>query len=142
MGYRIPVKIPEQFNVSNMTFALEHDDIIKYEQDIDRLFVFLPNEISDTSVLGTYNAVTQYPSDKIIGKINGFIFTPVEISVDFELFERTIYGPMIKYLFSDIIKCNPHMIPSLIYDSQTNEIKQILGFTLWLNQLGCEEPKF
>lgn len=133
MGYRIPIRIPKQFSVVDMEFAIKENDTIQYLLDTDKLFVFLPPDISDTSILGTYNSVIHNQLDKVVGKINEFIFTSTEISVDFELFERTLYGPMIKYLFSDIVKSSPQLVPAIIYDSQTNEIKNILEFTLYLN---------
>ena len=135
MGYKIPIKIPRQFGVVEMEFAIKENDTIQYLLDTDKLFVFLPPDISDTSILGTYNPVIHNQLDKVVGKINEFIFTPTKISVDFELFERTLYGPMIKYLFNDIVKSSPQLVPAIIYDLQTNEIKNILGFTLYLNQL-------
>lgn len=135
MGYKIPIKIPKQFDVTEMGYAIKESDTVQYQLDMDKLFVFLPPDISDASILGTYNPVIPNQPDKIVGKINEFIFTPTEISVDFELFERTLYGPMIKYLFNDIAKSSPQLVPAIIYDSQTNEIKNILGFTLHLNQL-------
>ena len=133
MGYKIPIKIPKQFTVSDVESAIKENDTVQYLLDMDRLFVFLPPDISDTSILGTYNTVIHNQLDKVVGKINEFIFTPTEILVDFELFERTLYGPMIKYLFNDIAKSLPQLVPAIIYDSQTNEIKNILGFTLYLN---------
>lgn len=135
MGYNIPVKIPKQFTACDLEFAIKENDVIQYQLDMDKLFVFLPPDISDASILGTYNPVVHNQLDKIVGKINEFIFTPTEISVDFELFERTLYGPMIKYLFNDIVKSSPQLVPAIIYDSQTNEIKNIMGFTLYVNQL-------
>lgn len=135
MGYKIPIKIPKQFTVSDVESAIKENDTVQYLLDTDKLFVFLPSDISDTSILGTYNPVIHNQLDKVVGKINEFIFTPTEISVDFELFERTLYGPMIKYLFNDIVKSSPQLVPAIIYDSQTTEIKNILGFTLYLNQL-------
>lgn len=133
MAYSIPVKIPKQFTARDLKLAIQENDIIQYQQDSDSLFVFLPPTISDTSILGTYNVVTSNSLDKIVGKINSFVFTPMEILADFELFERTLYGPMLKYLFNDIVKYSPKIIPQIIYDSRTNEIKNILGFTLYLN---------
>ena len=118
-----------------MECAIKENDMIQYLLDTDKLFVFLPPDISDTSILGTYNPVIHNQLDKVVGKINEFIFTPTEISVDFELFERTLYGPMVKYLFNDIVKSSPQLVPAIIYDSQTNEIKNIMGFTLYVNQL-------
>lgn len=135
MAYKIPIKIPKQFDVTEMGRAIEENDTVQYLLDTDKLFVFLPPDISDASILGTYNPVVHNQLDKIVGKINEFIFTPTEISVDFELFERTLYGPMIKYLFNDIVKSSPQLVPAIIYDSQTNEIKNIMGFTLYVNQL-------
>ena len=135
MGYKIPIKIPKQFSVVDMEFAIKENDTVQYLLDTDKLFVFLPPDISDTSILGTYNPVIHNQLDKVVGKINEFIFTSTEISVDFELFERTLYGPMVKYLFNDIVKSSPQLVPAIIYDSQTNEIKNIMGFTLYVNQL-------
>ena len=140
MGYKIPIKIPKQFSVVEMEFAIKENDTIQYLLDTDKLFVFLPPDISDTSILGTYNPVIHNQLDKVVGKINEFIFTLTEISVDFELFERTLYGPMIKYLFNDIVKSSPQLVPAIIYDSQTNEIKNIMGFTLYVYQLFYDEP--
>lgn len=133
MAYRIPIKIPKQFSVVEMERAIKENDTIQYLLDTDKLFVFLPPDISDTSILGTYNPVIHNQLDKVVGKIDEFIFTPTEIFVDFELFERTLYGPMVKYLFNDIVKSSPQLVPAIIYDSQTNEIKNILEFTLYLN---------
>jgi len=135
MGYKIPIKIPKQFSVVDMEFAIKENDTVQYLLDTDKLFVFLPPDISDTSILGAYNPVIHNQLDKVVGKINEFIFTSTEISVDFELFERTLYGPMVKYLFNDIVKSSPQLVPAIIYDSQTNEIKNIMGFTLYVNQL-------
>jgi len=140
MGYKIPIKIPKQFSVVEMEFAIKENDTVQYLLDTDKLFVFLPPDISDTSILGTYNPVIHNQLDKVVGKINEFIFTPTEISVDFELFERTLYGPMVKYLFNDIVKSSPQLVPTIIYDSQTNEIKNIMGFTLYVYQLFYNEP--
>jgi len=140
MGYKIPIKIPKQFSVVEMKRAIKENDTVQYLLDMDKLFVFLPPDISDTSILGTYNPVIHNQLDKVVGKINEFIFTPTEISVDFKLFERTLYGPMIKYLFNDIVKSSPQLVPAIIYDSQTNEIKNIMGFTLYVNQLFYNEP--
>lgn len=135
MAYRIPIKIPKQFSVVEMERTIKENDTIQYLLDTDKLFIFLPPDISDTSILGTYNPVIHNQLDKVVGKINEFIFTPTEISVDFELFERTLYGPMVKYLFNDIVKSSPQLVPTIIYDSQTSEIKNIMGFTLYVNQL-------
>lgn len=122
MIFELPLKIYDSFTLEEFKNFIEYDEVLKALKEQKRIFVYMP--------YNSYN-VDMRATDRIVGRIDGFLYADNSVSVEFELFEDTPYGGIVKTVLDrEDGSIDLQIYPHIIFDSQTHKLTNIFGFTL------------